>query len=125
MIPHCLQVVPAPVKEPPVHVQGQEPLTASMLAAAPLMDQKQLLGVALFNSVWLLFYVDQSNLLRVYLSVLISLPPSPPALTQRGAIVPADSCPSPKLGWKNHWDAAGDRQLRAAAHVGVARVSAL
>uniref|UniRef100_A0A3B4WYE9 Polyadenylate-binding protein n=1 Tax=Seriola lalandi dorsalis TaxID=1841481 RepID=A0A3B4WYE9_SERLL len=29
--------------EPPVHIQGPEPLTASMLAAAPLMDQKQLL----------------------------------------------------------------------------------
>lgn len=33
--------------ESPV-IQGQEPLTASMLAAAPLMDQKQLLGVASF-----------------------------------------------------------------------------
>uniref|UniRef100_A0A7N6BPD3 Polyadenylate-binding protein n=1 Tax=Anabas testudineus TaxID=64144 RepID=A0A7N6BPD3_ANATE len=42
------QVVPAPVKEPPVHVPGQEPLTASMLAAAPLMDQKQLLGERLY-----------------------------------------------------------------------------
>uniref|UniRef100_A0A7N6AN05 Polyadenylate-binding protein n=1 Tax=Anabas testudineus TaxID=64144 RepID=A0A7N6AN05_ANATE len=41
-------VVPAPVKEPPVHVPGQEPLTASMLAAAPLMDQKQLLGERLY-----------------------------------------------------------------------------
>ncbi|XP_039655556.1 polyadenylate-binding protein 1-like isoform X4 [Perca fluviatilis] len=29
----------------------------------------------------------------------------------RGAIVPGDPCPSPKLGWKNHWHAAGDRQL--------------
>lgn len=47
--PH-LQVVPAPVMEPPLHSQGQEPLTASMLAAAPLMDQKQLLGVASFSS---------------------------------------------------------------------------
>uniref|UniRef100_A0A3Q2Q9M3 Poly(A) binding protein, cytoplasmic 1-like n=1 Tax=Fundulus heteroclitus TaxID=8078 RepID=A0A3Q2Q9M3_FUNHE len=34
------QVVPVPVAEP----AGLEPLTASMLAAAPLMDQKQLLG---------------------------------------------------------------------------------
>uniref|UniRef100_A0A7N8XTT5 PABC domain-containing protein n=1 Tax=Mastacembelus armatus TaxID=205130 RepID=A0A7N8XTT5_9TELE len=40
--------VPAHVKEPPVHAQGQEPLTASMLAAAPLMDQKQLLGERLY-----------------------------------------------------------------------------
>lgn len=33
-----------------MHIQGQEPLTASMLAAAPLMDQKQLLGAARFIS---------------------------------------------------------------------------
>jgi len=31
--------------EPAVHVRGQEPLTASMLAAAPLKEQKQLLGI--------------------------------------------------------------------------------
>ncbi|XP_018541466.1 embryonic polyadenylate-binding protein isoform X2 [Lates calcarifer] len=43
-----LQVVPAPMTEPPVHIKGQEPLTASMLAAAPLMDQKQLLGERLY-----------------------------------------------------------------------------
>ncbi|KAI3357618.1 hypothetical protein L3Q82_016025, partial [Scortum barcoo] len=43
-----LQVAPAPVMEPHVHIQGQEPLTASMLAAAPLMDQKQLLGERLY-----------------------------------------------------------------------------
>uniref|UniRef100_A0A4W6E6I9 Polyadenylate-binding protein n=1 Tax=Lates calcarifer TaxID=8187 RepID=A0A4W6E6I9_LATCA len=41
-------VVPAPMTEPPVHIKGQEPLTASMLAAAPLMDQKQLLGERLY-----------------------------------------------------------------------------
>ncbi|XP_070694946.1 polyadenylate-binding protein 1-like [Pempheris klunzingeri] len=43
-----LQVVPAPVMEPPVHIQGQAPLTASMLASAPLIDQKQLLGERLY-----------------------------------------------------------------------------
>nr|XP_057907439.1 embryonic polyadenylate-binding protein-like [Doryrhamphus excisus] len=43
-----LQVVPAPVMEQPVHTQGNEPLTASMLAAAPLADQKQLLGERLY-----------------------------------------------------------------------------
>ncbi|KAM4563946.1 polyadenylate-binding protein 1-like [Odontesthes bonariensis] len=42
------QIVPAPVMEPPVHHHGLEPLTASMLAAAPLMDQKQLLGERLY-----------------------------------------------------------------------------
>lgn len=31
-----------------VHIQGQEPLTASMLAAAPLQEQKQMLGERLF-----------------------------------------------------------------------------
>uniref|UniRef100_A0A669BHV4 Polyadenylate-binding protein n=1 Tax=Oreochromis niloticus TaxID=8128 RepID=A0A669BHV4_ORENI len=44
----CLQVVAAPVMEPPVHIQGPEPLTASVLAAAPPMDQKQLLGERLY-----------------------------------------------------------------------------
>ncbi|XP_058499213.1 embryonic polyadenylate-binding protein-like [Solea solea] len=43
-----LQVVSAAVMEQPVHVPVQEPLTASMLAAAPLMDQKQLLGERLY-----------------------------------------------------------------------------
>lgn len=33
-----------PVFQPAVHVQGQEPLTASMLAAAPPQEQKQMLG---------------------------------------------------------------------------------
>ncbi|XP_045913305.1 embryonic polyadenylate-binding protein A-like isoform X2 [Micropterus dolomieu] len=42
------QVVPAPMMEQLVHIQAQEPLTASMLAAAPLMDQKQLLGERLY-----------------------------------------------------------------------------
>ncbi|XP_060930030.1 polyadenylate-binding protein 1-like isoform X1 [Limanda limanda] len=39
-----LQVIPSPVMEPP----GHEPLTASMLAAAQPMDQKQLLGERLY-----------------------------------------------------------------------------
>ncbi|XP_038578340.1 embryonic polyadenylate-binding protein A-like [Micropterus salmoides] len=43
-----VQVVPAPMMEQLVHIQAQEPLTASMLAAAPLMDQKQLLGERLY-----------------------------------------------------------------------------
>uniref|UniRef100_A0A672K126 PABC domain-containing protein n=1 Tax=Sinocyclocheilus grahami TaxID=75366 RepID=A0A672K126_SINGR len=37
----------SPIK-PAVHVQGQEPLTASMLAAAPPQKQKQMLGERLF-----------------------------------------------------------------------------
>lgn len=31
-----------------VHIQGQEPLTATMLAAAPMQEQKQMLGERLF-----------------------------------------------------------------------------
>ncbi|XP_022594934.1 embryonic polyadenylate-binding protein-like isoform X2 [Seriola dumerili] len=54
--PQHVVTVPAPLTrlqvlylmEPPVHIQGPEPLTASMLAAAPLMDQKQLLGERLY-----------------------------------------------------------------------------
>ncbi|XP_030640358.1 polyadenylate-binding protein 1-like isoform X2 [Chanos chanos] len=46
--PIVQQVMPPPVMEPAVHVRGQEPLTASMLAAAPLMEQKQLLGERLY-----------------------------------------------------------------------------
>uniref|UniRef100_A0A8C8JRZ6 Polyadenylate-binding protein n=1 Tax=Oncorhynchus tshawytscha TaxID=74940 RepID=A0A8C8JRZ6_ONCTS len=43
------QVITMPqTMEPAVHVRGQEPLTASMLAAAPLMEQKQLLGERLY-----------------------------------------------------------------------------
>uniref|UniRef100_G3NI20 Poly A binding protein, cytoplasmic 1 b n=1 Tax=Gasterosteus aculeatus aculeatus TaxID=481459 RepID=G3NI20_GASAC len=37
-----------PAQPPAVHVQGQEPLTASMLAAAPPQEQKQMLGERLF-----------------------------------------------------------------------------
>uniref|UniRef100_A0AAY4CYS4 Polyadenylate-binding protein n=1 Tax=Denticeps clupeoides TaxID=299321 RepID=A0AAY4CYS4_9TELE len=37
-----------PPRPQAVHVRGQEPLTASMLAAAPLMEQKQLLGERLY-----------------------------------------------------------------------------
>lgn len=38
----------APVAQAAVRIQGQEPLTASMLAAAPPNDQKQMLGERLF-----------------------------------------------------------------------------
>ncbi|KAM5270821.1 polyadenylate-binding protein 4 isoform 9-T10 [Hipposideros larvatus] len=39
---------PLQAPQPAVHVQGQEPLTASMLAAAPPQEQKQMLGERLF-----------------------------------------------------------------------------
>uniref|UniRef100_A0A2D4ICI2 Polyadenylate-binding protein n=2 Tax=Micrurus TaxID=8634 RepID=A0A2D4ICI2_MICLE len=41
-------VQPLQAPQPAVHVQGQEPLTASMLAAAPPQEQKQMLGERLF-----------------------------------------------------------------------------
>lgn len=44
------QPMPAPMAAPPtaLHMQGQEPLTASMLAEAPPQEQKQMLGERLF-----------------------------------------------------------------------------
>jgi polyadenylate-binding protein len=41
-----IQQVPQP--QPAVLIQGQEPLTASMLAAAPPQEQKQMLGERIF-----------------------------------------------------------------------------
>ncbi|XP_058535343.1 polyadenylate-binding protein 4 isoform X8 [Ochotona princeps] len=41
-------IQPLQAPQPAVHVQGQEPLTASMLAAAPPQEQKQMLGERLF-----------------------------------------------------------------------------
>ncbi|XP_070328785.1 polyadenylate-binding protein 1-like isoform X4 [Odocoileus virginianus] len=40
------------VQEPAVRVPGQEPLTASMLAAAPLHEQKQMIGERLFPLIY-------------------------------------------------------------------------
>ncbi|CDQ86237.1 unnamed protein product [Oncorhynchus mykiss] len=37
------------MQQPAVHVQGQDPLTASMLAAAPPQEQKQMLGESKVN----------------------------------------------------------------------------
>lgn len=46
--PHAMAIpTPAPVQQA-VHIQGQEPLTASMLAAAQPQEQKQMLGERLF-----------------------------------------------------------------------------
>jgi len=51
-------MVPGPGQAPPqqaVLVQGQEPLTASMLAAAPPQEQKQMLGERLFPLIQRMF----------------------------------------------------------------------
>ncbi|KAM6242703.1 polyadenylate-binding protein 1-like isoform 1-T1 [Spheniscus humboldti] len=45
---HMPPMVAQQVGEPAVHVQGQEPLTASMLAAAPPQEQKQMIGERLY-----------------------------------------------------------------------------
>ncbi|XP_077422559.1 embryonic polyadenylate-binding protein-like isoform X2 [Vanacampus margaritifer] len=72
-----LQVLPAPAMEHPVHVKGLEPLTTSMLAAAPLVDQKQLFGERLYPLIHglhpnlagkitgMLLEIDNSELLRM------------------------------------------------------------
>ncbi|XP_068577760.1 polyadenylate-binding protein 4 [Cebidichthys violaceus] len=46
--PQAVQPIALQQAQPAVHVQGQEPLTASMLAAAPPQEQKQMLGERLF-----------------------------------------------------------------------------
>ncbi|KAK9533442.1 hypothetical protein VZT92_008559 [Zoarces viviparus] len=46
--PQGMQPIALQQAQPAVHVQGQEPLTASMLAAAPPQEQKQMLGERLF-----------------------------------------------------------------------------
>jgi polyadenylate-binding protein len=44
-----------PANQPAVLIQGQEPLTASMLAAAPPQEQKQMLGERLFPLIQRMF----------------------------------------------------------------------
>lgn len=65
------------MQQPAVHVQGQEPLTASMLASAPPQEQKQMLGERLFPLIQavhrnlagkitgMLLEIDSSQLLHV------------------------------------------------------------
>merc|ERR1712111_232172 len=49
------QPVPQQQPQPAVLIQGQEPLTASMLAAAPPQEQKQMLGERLFPLIQRMF----------------------------------------------------------------------
>ncbi|XP_050314604.1 polyadenylate-binding protein 4-like [Anthonomus grandis grandis] len=46
--PQSMGTLPAAPVQQAVHIQGQEPLTATMLAAAPPQEQKQMLGERLF-----------------------------------------------------------------------------
>merc|ERR1712039_750272 len=71
------QVVPMPQAMPPqpaaqqaVMIQGQEPLTATMLAAAQPQEQKQMLGERLFPDLagkitGMLLEIDNSELLHM------------------------------------------------------------
>ncbi|TRY96867.1 hypothetical protein DNTS_015420 [Danionella cerebrum] len=61
------QLVPA--AEPAVHVKGQEPLTASMLAAAPLKEQKQLLGERLYPLIQMLHPVVAGKITGMLLEI--------------------------------------------------------
>lgn len=58
--------------EPTVQIQGQEPLTASMLAAAPLMDQKQLLGVTSLISAPFVNFKTEATCVFVFQSYPLS-----------------------------------------------------
>merc|ERR1711892_517977 len=54
--PHCQEpTCSVPPTQQAVLVQGQEPLTASMLAAAPPQEQKQMLGERLFPLIQRMF----------------------------------------------------------------------
>lgn len=56
------------VQQPAVHVQGQEPLTATMLASADVTEQKQMLGERLFPLIQvILFKKKNHSSLLVYL----------------------------------------------------------
>jgi len=46
--PQAMGTLPAAPVQQAVHIQGQEPLTTTMLAAAPPQEQKQMLGERLF-----------------------------------------------------------------------------
>uniref|UniRef100_A0A3P9MNJ6 Polyadenylate-binding protein n=1 Tax=Oryzias latipes TaxID=8090 RepID=A0A3P9MNJ6_ORYLA len=64
-----IMVVPVSMVETPVHILGPEPLTASMLAAAPPMDQKQLLGDRLYP----LILAQQPNLAGKITGMLLEI----------------------------------------------------
>lgn len=75
--PQQVQMAIQPTDQPAVVVKGQEPLTASMLAAAQPCDQKQMLGERLFELIYtmhpklagkitgMLLEIDNSELLHM------------------------------------------------------------
>ncbi|XP_062391735.1 polyadenylate-binding protein 1A-like [Sardina pilchardus] len=74
---HIITQPQVAMQQPAVHAQGEEPLTASMLAAAPPQEQKQMLGERLFpliqnmhptlagNITGMLLEIDNSELLHL------------------------------------------------------------
>ncbi len=98
--------------QPAVHVQGQEPLTASMLAAALPQEQKQMLGKECCFSL----FVNPTTW-RNEANVSFSSP--------RWASLPTYPEYASQPGWQDHRYAAGNRQLGAPPHAGVPRVFAL
>ncbi|XP_032560820.1 polyadenylate-binding protein 1-like [Chiroxiphia lanceolata] len=84
---HLPPVVPPQVVEPAVCVQGQEPLTASMLAAAPPQEQKQMIGERLYPLVYsmhpLLAGKITGMLLEIDNSELLLLMESPDSLRSK------------------------------------------
>lgn len=59
-VPATAAVAQQPAPQPAVRVQGQEPLTASMLAAAPEQEQKQMLGERLYPMIQVRVAIDVS-----------------------------------------------------------------
>ncbi|NXX82933.1 EPAB protein, partial [Urocolius indicus] len=102
---HVPQVVAPQVVEPAAHVQGQEPLTASMLAAAPPQEQKQMIGEHLYPLIHTthpsLAGKITGMLLEIDNSELLLLLESPDSLTSkvRGTLCPNKSHPQ---GLTNH-----------------------
>lgn len=105
MLTHCssLSLNCAFQTQPAVHVQGQEPLTASMLAAAPPQEQKQMLGKTDRYKQMLFRVLGKFILTHNFFFFFFFL--------RRGASVPTDSGHACQPSRKDHWHVAGDRQL--------------
>lgn len=115
MLTHCssLSLNCAFQTQPAVHVQGQEPLTASMLAAAPPQEQKQMLGKT-DRYKQMMFRVLVFGQIYTHSQFFF---------LRRGASVPTDSGHACQPSRKDHWHVAGDRQLWITTHAWVPWVS--
>ncbi|XP_029973939.1 embryonic polyadenylate-binding protein B-like isoform X1 [Salarias fasciatus] len=85
--PLSRQMVPAPLMEPPARAGGPEALTASVLAAAPLIDQKQILGERLYPLIHAIHPILAGKitgmLLEIDNSELLHMLESPESLHQK------------------------------------------